>query len=342
MGRVRLRLHRPRRSGAGVSRDERRRRTARPRHRGQHAGVGQLLVVPRPPARVDRRRAPHLPARRAHAETRAARDRASVAAAVRPARRDRGVEHVPAALLDRARTGADRPDDMLRRDHRSVQCHLPAAGRGRRAALERRRRRAQGNEHERPVPEPAAIRRAHPGRLRQRAAAASLRVHRPRPPGSLRRQRAHGRPGREAPGFLVWRRHGRRSPRKARADAERRAVEPGGRARLPAAPRRSDHDAAARSAHAAGTSRPLHVRGDHEGVPHGAEGRVHDRQRELRRPRDARSRRVDAARPDEWRLAHRHRPSHPGSGRVVGVGQRHQHEPRPDREQPHERRAARA
>ena len=76
----------------------------------------------------------------------------------------------------------------VRRLDRRVQRHLPAAGRGRRAAVQRRRR------HRRPSrpasasgPRRAAQLATVAGRAQRRAAAAPLRLRRRRPPGPLRR-----------------------------------------------------------------------------------------------------------------------------------------------------------
>ena len=87
VGRLRTRPAGDRRRDPRVPRDERRRRAARARRRGQHAGVRELLVVPGADARLDRRRAALVPARRARPAARAARDRAGLAARLGRARR---------------------------------------------------------------------------------------------------------------------------------------------------------------------------------------------------------------------------------------------------------------
>jgi putative ABC transport system permease protein len=75
------------------------------------------------------------------------RGRSGVAAASRPFSGNLGEAVAssmsPATRFDRARPVADRLDDLLRRHHGSLQRDLPAASRGGRPAVQRRRRRAR-------------------------------------------------------------------------------------------------------------------------------------------------------------------------------------------------------
>ena len=193
---------------------------------------------------LDRRRAALLPARRARAAARpAARSRAP-RGSLGPARRHGRLEHVAAALRDRARARADRPDDVLRRHHCRVQRHLPAAGRGRRPPLERRRRGARRDRRARACRRACAPRwrtsRASPRPSRCSTAtptsAATSRISTASTPRTVVR-------GAQLQDSWFAGGTASHAARDARAHAERRPAERGGRARLPAAPRRPDHDA---------------------------------------------------------------------------------------------------
>ena len=111
------------------------------------------------------------------------RGRSGIAAASRPFSGNLG-EAVASSMLQqrasiaRARV-ADRLDDLLRGHHGRLQRDLPAAGRGGRPALQRRRRRARRDGGIRPPRRPAPRGGARPRRDRHGAAAASLRLHRP-------------------------------------------------------------------------------------------------------------------------------------------------------------------
>ena len=270
-------------------------------------------------------------------------DRARLAARLGRARGDRRLEHVAAARIDRAHARADRPDDVLRRHDCGVQRHLPAAGRGRRPPLERRRRGARRERSGRAAGEPPRQRRRKP-----RAVASTEPLqHRYAYIGrdlqdlygvdattscAARDSRTRGSAGGTAS----------RSARHARTHAERRAPERGGRARLPAAPGRSDHDARCSTQR---TRRSIPVRftyvGHHEGVPDRSQGRLHHRQCRLSRARRPTTPRVSTL------LVQTCGSSPTAVGRRIraeagtsSIGQRHRDEPRADREQPHQRRAA--
>ena len=152
-------------------------------------------------------------------------------------------------------------------------------------------------------------------------------------------ERTHRRPQCAPPGLVVRGWLGEGAALEARAHAERHPAERGGSARLPATPRRQAHAASARPAHPARAPCPLHLYRRYEGVPDGAEGRLHHRQRELCGACDARSAHRNAARADRRGLAGRPGPPGARSRRVERDRERHRHEPRSDREQPHERRA---
>ena len=235
-------------------------------------------------------------------------DRARLAARLGRARGHRRLEHVAAAQHDRAHAHAGRADDVLRRVDRGVQRHLPAAGRGRCAPLERRRRGA----------------RAPGGAVGLPRASAPASRRPPASPAIEPLQHRYAYVGRDLQDLYgvdaktivrgarlqdSWFAGGTASQpgRHARAHAERRPPERGGRARLPAAPGRSDHACACSTRAHAGRFRPLHLRRHHEGVPDRAQGRLHHRQRRLLAKATHDPAVVDAARPD--RPAPRRRPS---------------------------------
>ena len=95
-------------------------------------------------------------------------------------------------------------DRRVRRLDRRLQLDLPAAGRGRRAADQRRRRDRHrvARRERRPAARPRGSPRV-PGVQQRRAAAAPLRLRRRRPAGPLRRAPGDDRRGRQAPGRLV-------------------------------------------------------------------------------------------------------------------------------------------
>ena len=213
-----------------------------------------------PHAGVDRRRAALLPARRARLEARPALIARGVAAALGPARRDGGLEHVQqrssiaralalialttcfAATTAAFNATYQQQAEADARLSNGADVVLAATG-------------ASGL--------PASLRDSVanvPGVVVERAAAASLRLHRPRPPGSLRRRCAHRRAWRETPGLVV---RGGTAVRAARTLARTPngvllseevvhdyQLHPGDRITM----------RAARPAHPPGASRPLHLR----------------------------------------------------------------------------------
>ena len=120
------------------------------------------------------------------------------------------------------RRRAGRADRRLRRLDRGVQLHLPAAGRGRRAADQRRRRhRHRVDPATRGAGAAAQRLRARRRRRLGRAAAAPLRLRRRRPPGPLRRAARDDRRRGQAPGRVVRRRQRRRAHAPSRRPSRR-------------------------------------------------------------------------------------------------------------------------
>ena len=179
----------------------------RARARGRAAGLGQLVRAARAGAGLDRRRPARLPARRPRPRRAAARRWRA-----RCARSPASSSPTVAATMGRQRrllAGAVALVALtarVRRLDRGLQRDLPAAGRGRRAADQRRRR--DGHRVARRAASGRAARRALAavaGVAQRRAAAAPLRLRRRRPAGPLRRAPADDRRGRQAPGRLVRR-----------------------------------------------------------------------------------------------------------------------------------------
>ena len=186
------------------------------------------------------------------------------------------------------------PGAVLRGVHGDVQRHLPAAGRGRRQADQRRRR------HRHRITRRA--RRAGRGRRAGRraggaggrAGAAPLRLRRRRPAGRLRGAAGHDHRGHRAAGRLLPGRQRPRADGHPRRAARLHPGQRGNRAGLPAAPRRPAQPAAAGRAERAAQHGAVPLRRRGERVPHGAEGQLLRGQRRLpgRQHRLRRRRRV--------------------------------------------------
>ena len=239
---------------------------------------------------------------------------------------------------------AGRADGRLRRLDRGLQRDLPAAGRGRRAALQRRRRhRDRVARRQRRARGAAPSSRRSPGVAQRRAAAAPLRLRRRRPPGPLRRatRRRSAPPAssrtRGSPGGTRASCSCARSPRSPDSVLVSRRDGQG----LPAAPGRPAPPAAAGRPDQAVQDRPVPLRRRRQGVP--------DRARATRSSSptpsyvaqaDRQRRRRHLPRPDR-----RHRARRPSPRRVraqVGTsaaGHRHRQPAQGDRLQPDRRRA---
>ena len=234
----------------------------------------------------------------------------------------------------------------LRRLDRGLQRHLPAAGRGRRAADQRRRRhRHRVARRERRARRAAARLAAGRRRAQRRAAAAPLRLRRRRPAGPLRRPpgrrsappascRTPGSQGGTADALMA--RLGARGRTAVLVSAETVKdfqLRPGDLA--PAAPPGRAHQAVHDGA------LPLRRRG--QGVPDRADGLLPRRQRELRRAghRQRRRRLVPGRRP----TGRAPRPSPSACARARrhrAPGHRHRRLAQGRRLEPHRGRARRA
>ena len=220
------------------------------------------------------------------------RGRAPLARLLRPVAgelvADRRGDDGPPAAAARQGGHARRADRRVRRLDGGLQLHLPAAGRGRRAADQRRRRdRHRVAGRARRAAGRGAARPTCAGVAQRRAAAAPLRLRRRRPAGPLRRAAADDRRGRAScrtAGSRAAAPSSSWTTSAARPDGVLVSAETV--KRLPAAPGRPDPPAAPGRPHQAVQDGPVPLHRRRQGVPDRAEGLVPRRQRRAtsRRP----------------------------------------------------------